>query len=78
MARVMYITRANLQVGAPHPAGIQTYRGVLGENSEVPDDIAELLVRRGLAVFVTDKVHIASQPIAEKIPASRTTRKRRG
>jgi hypothetical protein len=51
MKRVMYITRTNLQL-ARSSGKIETYRGIVGENAEVPDDIAVLLVARGEGVLV--------------------------
>ena len=55
MKRVMYIARTNLQIGPTDGFPSRTFRAIIGENAEVPDEIAALLVAQGHAVLVTGK-----------------------
>lgn len=70
MKRVSYIMRANLQIGATGGYEQRTFRGIVGEDAEVPDDIAEILVAQGLAVLAPEK-----KPPAAKAPAPARKRK---
>lgn len=80
MKRVMYIMRANLQIGATDGYAQRTFRGIVGDDAEVPDDIASILVAQGLAVLAPEKKPAAAKDPAEKpatkAPASRRKRQK--
>lgn len=75
MRRVMFIARSNLQIGATDGYAQRTFRGIVGEDAEVPDDIASILVAQGLAVLAPEKKPAAAKPAA-KVPAARRKRQK--
>jgi hypothetical protein len=71
----MYIACTNLQIGPSDGFPTRTFRAIVGDNAEVPDDIAALLVAQDSAVLVTETKKAVDQPAA-KAPVQRRKRQK--
>jgi len=80
MQRIRYLGGAPLQMGS-EPGNVKTYHGAEGEEADVPDEVASLLVTFGRGALVSVHLPTATTPPAAAVPApaktARRSRKRR-
>jgi len=71
MQRVRYILQTSMQ-RASTPGNVETFRGIAGEEAELPDDVAAMLAADGRVELLA--VH---KPTAETPPAPRPAKRQK-
>ncbi len=72
MQRVRYILQTSMQ-RASTPGNVETFRGIAGEEAELPDDVAAMLAADGRVELLA----AVRKPTAEAPPAPRPAKRQK-